>query len=242
MKKIMRQESGMTLVELLVSLVISSFIIAGVYGVYTIQKKSYTVQEQVAEMQQRLRSTMDLLRRDIMIAGSNPADEAACGKKKKILKAQPQEMIFNACNFEDKESPYGEVDNTNYQITISFDKDSQELGLKRDKDMDDPSDSPTAIDNGVDWFEMLYIKGYDDTGNPEPADVDTEDGRDKIRAVQISLLIRSTYPDMKYTDTNTYEMASGATWSVSTSPSYENKEHYHRRLLVTTIQLRNMLQ
>jgi type IV pilus assembly protein PilW len=241
MKRIIRQENGMTLVELLVSLVVSSFIIAGVYGVYTIQKKSYTVQEQVAEMQQRLRSTMDLLRRDIMIAGSNPADEAACGKKKKIIKAQPQEMIFNACNFEDKDTD-GEVDDTNYQITISFDKDSQKLKLKRDEDMDDPGGSLTAIDNGVDWFEMLYISGYDKDKNPKFADVDTEDGRDKIRAVQLSLLIRSTYPDMKYTDANTYTMASGATWSASDPPLYENKEHYHRRLLITTIQLRNMLQ
>ncbi|MCW5213699.1 prepilin-type N-terminal cleavage/methylation domain-containing protein, partial [Desulfobulbus sp. TB] len=48
-----KKESGVTLVEIMVSMVIASFVFAGIYGVYTIQQRSYTVQEQVSEMQQK---------------------------------------------------------------------------------------------------------------------------------------------------------------------------------------------
>lgn len=229
MKKIIRQESGMTLVELLVSLVISSFIIAGIYGVYTVQKKSYTVQEQVAEMQQRLRSAMDFLVRDIRMAGSNPDMESKCGTKISTP-AKADNMVFRACNLKE--------DDDDFEITVIFNKSEQNLSLVRDK-LDTGTPNPMPIAEGVDNFEIQYLDRY---GTPIPTPVTTSGDINRIRAVQISMLIRSTYPDMKYTDTNTYEMGSGATWSVSTSPSYENKEHYHRRLLVTTIQLRNMLQ
>jgi len=234
MKKIIRQESGMTLVELLVSLVISSFIIAGVYGVYTVQKKSYTVQEQVAEMQQRLRSAMDFLARDIRMAGSNPAYEAACSDGYKIIKADAQEMIFRACNFEDENND-GVADDTDYEITIKFDPNSSEpniLHLTRDRDMNGATSIPIA--DGVDQFEIQYISGYTPSGDPIPAPVATPGDRDNIRIVKISMLIRSTYPDRKYTDTNQYVMGSGATWIPPAN------DHFHRRLLITTIELRNM--
>ncbi|CAK8719203.1 hypothetical protein GCAAIG_08670 [Candidatus Electronema halotolerans] len=216
----------MTLVELMVSLVISSFVIAGVYGVYTLQKKSYTVQEQVAEMQQRLRSAMDFLVRDIRMAGSNPDMESRCSTK--ITTAAADNMVFRACNMD--------TDDNDFEITVNFNSGENKISLTRNN-LNTNTANSMPIAESVDWFEMLYISGYDNVGNPIPADVATKDGRDKIRAVQISLLIRSSYPDMKYTDTTTYKMGSGTEW---TPPAAA--QHYHRRLLVTTIQLRNMLQ
>ncbi len=226
MIKIMQNESGVTLVELMVSLVISSFVIAGVYGVYTIQKKSYTVQEQVVEMQQRLRSAMDFLVRDIRMAGSNPDSESKCSGK--IVAANAKDMKFRACNLD--------KDEDDYEITVSFDSGEKKLSLIRDNlNTSTPASMPIA--DGVDNFEIQYISGYKDDLKPEIASVATQSERDKIRAVQISLLIRSTYPDPEYTDATAYKMGSGTEW---TPPASER--NYHRRLLVTTIQLRNMLE
>ena len=56
MERTLRNEGGFTLIEMMVAMVIASFVFAGIYGVYTIQQRSYTVQEQVSEMQQRLSS------------------------------------------------------------------------------------------------------------------------------------------------------------------------------------------
>ncbi len=62
-------QKGMTLIELLVGLVISAIIVAGVYRVFVAQTRAYTVQEQVVEVQQNIRGAMELMLRDIRMAG-----------------------------------------------------------------------------------------------------------------------------------------------------------------------------
>ena len=59
----------MTLIELLVGLIISAIIVAGVYRVFVAQTRAYTVQEQVVEVQQNIRGAMELMLRDIRMAG-----------------------------------------------------------------------------------------------------------------------------------------------------------------------------
>ena len=60
---------GMTLIELLVVLVICALLIGGIYRLFISQTKAYTVQEQVVEAQQNTRATMELLLRDLRMAG-----------------------------------------------------------------------------------------------------------------------------------------------------------------------------
>jgi len=62
-------EKGVTLIELLIALVISGIIIAAVYRMFVAQTRSYTVQDQVAEVQQNVRNAMELLVKDIRMAG-----------------------------------------------------------------------------------------------------------------------------------------------------------------------------
>jgi type IV pilus assembly protein PilW len=60
---------GVTLIELLVALVICGMVAAGIYQVFIAQGKAYTVQEQVTEVQQSVRSAMEILLRDLRMAG-----------------------------------------------------------------------------------------------------------------------------------------------------------------------------
>src|SRR5512139_2881385 len=60
---------GLTLIELLIALVIFGFAIAGVYRVFVFQSRAYTVQDQVVEVQQGTRSAMEILLRDLRMAG-----------------------------------------------------------------------------------------------------------------------------------------------------------------------------
>lgn len=62
---------GITLIELLVALVIGGIIIAGIYRVFVAQSKAYVVQDQVVEVQQNIRSAMEILLRDLRMAGFN---------------------------------------------------------------------------------------------------------------------------------------------------------------------------
>ncbi len=65
-------KKGVTLIELLVVLVISGIVIGGIYRVFISQTRAYTVQDQVAEIQQDVRGAMEILVRDIRMAGYMP--------------------------------------------------------------------------------------------------------------------------------------------------------------------------
>jgi len=69
MVKIKLDTKGITLIELLVVLVIGGIVVAGIYRVFVAQTKAYTVQDQVVEVQQNVRSTMEILLRDLRMAG-----------------------------------------------------------------------------------------------------------------------------------------------------------------------------
>ncbi len=60
---------GMSLIELVVVLVVSSILVAGIYRLFITQGKAYTVQDQVVEVQQNVRSAMEILLRDLRMAG-----------------------------------------------------------------------------------------------------------------------------------------------------------------------------
>jgi type IV pilus assembly protein PilW len=67
MKRLNRK--GVTLIELLIALVICGMVAAGIYQVFIAQSKAYTVQDQVTEVQQSVRSAMEILLRDLRMAG-----------------------------------------------------------------------------------------------------------------------------------------------------------------------------
>lgn len=63
--RIRRNDKGLTLIELLVGLVICAMVIAGIYRLFISQSRAYTVQEQVVEVQQNIRSAMEVMLRDL---------------------------------------------------------------------------------------------------------------------------------------------------------------------------------
>jgi prepilin-type N-terminal cleavage/methylation domain-containing protein len=68
-KESILNKKGVTLIELLVVLVISAIVIGSIYKVFIAQTKAYTVQDQVAEVQQDVRGAMEIMVRDIRMAG-----------------------------------------------------------------------------------------------------------------------------------------------------------------------------
>ena len=59
---------GITLIELLVALTISGILVAGVYRTFISQQHTYTVQEQVVDMQQNVRLAINRMTREIRMA------------------------------------------------------------------------------------------------------------------------------------------------------------------------------
>lgn len=215
-------ERGFTLIEIMVSMVISSLVVAGIYGVYTIQQRSYTTQEKVTEIQQRLRSAVDFISRDIRMAGYSTDTPPSCSISNNLmlLKVLPDKFSFQYCE-------QGIRNTITYQL--------EDGGKLRRTLMIQGSTMPLPRDiaDGIDGIEFQYLQGDAETVTTTAS---------AIRVVRLSILARSTYPDPNYTDRLLHLPGSGsgnATWSgkFNSNPANDN---FHRRLLITSIELRNV--
>jgi|GEM_PF-2074440 len=67
-------QRGLTLIELMVALALSFIVIGAVYRAFSSQQRTYTIQDQVAEAQQSARVAMNILMRDLRMAGHGKPD------------------------------------------------------------------------------------------------------------------------------------------------------------------------
>lgn len=231
MKKSQSKDRGFTLVEIMVSLAISSLVIAGIYGVYTIQQRSYTVQEQVSEMQQRARSALDFMARNLRMAGHNPNGNPKCSSSLKT--AESDRLIFDIC----------EAGKSEYRYTIAYNGADGTLNVTTDKDIDGP-DSTMPLAEDIDALQFRYFS-YQYDSALKVYKIITAPSAGAVNIVQISMLVRSSYPDPEYTDTVTYlpvpasEGGSASDWTLVGGANPPN-DNFHRRLLTTSVVLRNM--
>ena len=78
-ERIIRKSNGFTLTELLIAIAITGVIMTAVYGLYKSHQDSYIVQDQVVAMQQSIRAALDLMARDIRMAGYDPSESGLFG-------------------------------------------------------------------------------------------------------------------------------------------------------------------
>jgi prepilin-type N-terminal cleavage/methylation domain-containing protein len=69
MKTSLKEEKGLTLIELLVALTITGLLVGGLYRTLTGQQKTYVIQEEVVDMQQNVRAAINRLMTEIRMAG-----------------------------------------------------------------------------------------------------------------------------------------------------------------------------
>jgi prepilin-type N-terminal cleavage/methylation domain-containing protein len=67
-----RSRSGFTLIELLIAIAIAGIVISSLVGAYAALNRSYTTQNVAAEVQEAMRSAIDFMAEDIMMAGFDP--------------------------------------------------------------------------------------------------------------------------------------------------------------------------
>jgi len=67
-----KKERGLTLVELMVVLAMFGMILSAMYNMFSFQQKSYSVQDNVAVMQQNVRVGLDYMVKEIRMAGYIP--------------------------------------------------------------------------------------------------------------------------------------------------------------------------
>jgi len=72
LKSKINREKGFTLIELLIAMALALVIITALSSAFISQRKTYAVQEQVSEMIQNARAAMDMISREVKMAGFAP--------------------------------------------------------------------------------------------------------------------------------------------------------------------------
>lgn len=196
----MRMESilnkkGITLIELLIALVISGLVVGGIYRLFVVQSRAYTVQDQVAEVQQNIRSTMEILLRDLRMTGY---DNDSISSKVTVLNAI---IIGDGSKLNPISVEYEYDDTTRY--TVSYWVEGAPLILKRQltRTKDDGSSTTETADllENVDIFNLTYGIDTNDDGGVESWVPAGGVGMSKVVAVRVTLTGKpdQTKPDVK---------------------------------------------
>ncbi len=234
-------ERGFTLVELLITMVISGVIVASIYSAYTAQQKVYTAQNQVTEMQQNIRAAMDIMTREIRMAGYNPTGGAGA----KITTALAGQISFTQDTNCD-----GDTTDAGESIDFGFSAaavDADRNGIPDTVNNGVPEASPLGRQTGgaggyqdiadsIQAIEFYYtLKNGTQTLTPTSAELAD------IRTIQISILARAAQSDRDFTNTLTYTPASGVPWDLNGAAlGNAPNDNFRRRLLITSIQCRNL--
>ncbi|HLZ33392.1 MAG TPA: prepilin-type N-terminal cleavage/methylation domain-containing protein, partial [Nitrospira sp.] len=68
-QRCLQDEAGFTLIELMVGLAVGVIVMAAAFSILTMTRKSLQANEQTVDMQQNVRMAMEMMSRDIKLAG-----------------------------------------------------------------------------------------------------------------------------------------------------------------------------
>jgi prepilin-type N-terminal cleavage/methylation domain-containing protein len=233
MASMRKRQNGFNIIEVMIAVAVSSVLIVAVYQTFHSQQQSYTVQNEAAAMEQSLRGGLYLLTKELRSAGYNPAQETTTNFRFVTSFPAPNNLFVvdyavdhSTVAFTLDTNSNGFIDpNGNEQIAYRFNNAQKTLERFNDTQAD-PTKKWEIVASNID---AVYFAYFDQNKNitTDPAD---------IEYIEISLLARTGKQDSKYTNTHVYASKEG----VNLCPSCIG-DHYHRRLLTTTIQIRNRL-
>lgn len=99
-KNIKYGNTGFTLVEMLIAALLASIIVGAAFKVYNVQQKHMIIQEQISDMQQGARSSIDELSTKIRLAGYNLPPNFTAPIIASNTNPDTITVVFNDCNLE----------------------------------------------------------------------------------------------------------------------------------------------
>lgn len=171
-----RKDRGYTLIEILITMVIATVLIVFVSKTFLIQQKTYDVQGQVTDMVQRARAALDMMTREIRMAGYNPTGASFNG----IPYDADSLSLFADLNSD------GDTDDPNEAIIYSY--DSGNMRINRN------TGSGNEILAEDIQLRFAYLK-TDGTATTVTAD---------IRQIEIIVNARTEKPDADYATNGGY--------------------------------------
>lgn len=236
-------QSGLTLVELMVALMLFVIVITAIYQTFNFQQEAYMQTESKVNMVQEARAAQFFLARDIKMAGYDPTTFARTG----FDQADAGALSFSMDIAGDGNPAAVEIS----RFVLTSNTGTYEDGL-----------CPTNMDcrlsrewcanaadcggmqplaEGVEAIEFCYI-----IGNLRATTAPTEFERGRITSVIVSLLMRQSYLSRGYENTNVYIPASA---NEELTPIFIGDrpdawgpfdDPYRRKLVIFEVKARNM--
>ena len=175
---------GLTLIELLVALAICGMVMAGIYKVFIAQSRAYTVQDQVVEVQQSVRSAMEILLRDLRMAGFDNDNVLSTITINSPIANLGDDSI--TVNYE-----YYDTVLTQYQKhTVAYWRDGGSSTLIRQLTVDDVAKPQENLLENVDNLNFMYGVDADEDGALDSWVPAGSIGVSKVVAVRVTLTAR----------------------------------------------------
>lgn len=189
---------GFSLIELLIAMGVGLIVLAASYEFFAEQNKAYKVQEQVAEMQQNVRTAMETMIREIRMAGFDPAGAAPTPG---IMTATSATIRFTQ-NITSTNPPYApdtDVLDPNEDITYFLGETGYPHRLIRYARERTSATSASSLQNAIlaDNIQSVTFQYYD-AGDAVTAVLAN------IRKIQITLVGRTSKPDPDYVPNGGY--------------------------------------
>jgi type IV pilus assembly protein PilW len=220
---------------MLIALVVSSILTAGVYQVFHTQQNTSRAQAEVVKMQQNMRAGSFLLARELRSAGFDPSDSAGVGFATNFPKIGGGQLFSTNIDytvdsdriaFSLDSNGNGVIDDANNE-RIAYQLNGRRLE-RYNSNAANPAEAWEPVIDNVDALNFVYLNANGNVlATNDPA---------QIRAIQVSLLLRTDKVDGSYTNNITnYLNQQGQ----DICPTCQN-DHFRRRLNSSTIHIRNL--
>jgi type IV pilus assembly protein PilW len=174
-----KSANGFTLIEMVVALGLSLLTVSAVYSLYVSELRAQYVREDRLEMQQQVRVVMDVMSRELLMAGYDPRGvnhDLDLSNDFPGISYDPGQLVIKA-----DLSGNGLIADPNESITFVY--DSKTHTLRRNTG---GGNQPFGEN-----IESFLVEYFDQEGNPT---VDSA----SIRQVKITVTARTEDPDPKY--------------------------------------------
>ncbi len=169
--RILLSGGGFSLVELLIAMALGLFMLTLLSNTFLLQSRTYSAQEQETQMIQTTRAAMDMMARELSMAGYDPASAGFDG------------VDLNSAKLRIRADLNGDKDASDTNETITYQFDTANKRINRNTGS---GDLPFADNVTAFTFEYLDVNGA------------TASSAAGIREVKLTITARTEKPDKNY--------------------------------------------
>ncbi len=160
--KVVAGESGFTMVEMLVYLVISSMVAGAVGMAFVGQNKSYNTQQEISKVQQNIRAATSLMGNELRYAAFDPTD----GKLAGFTTVNSNSVTFSYLVDSDSDADF-DTDDDLRRVTYSLNGSNIERRVEQGA-----ADNTSVLAENVEQLQFEYLLDDQTTWEGSPADPD----------------------------------------------------------------------